>query len=118
MLFYPLPFACLNPITYLVVIGCPSLPVYAGGKSDAHLISFCYHRIRTTESQVKALGMKIEIFDPAGNNIEMTGEAGELVVTRPHPSLPSKFWGDDAMGTKFLKAYYDMYPGVLDLHHS
>jgi len=78
------------------------------------LISFRYHRIRATELQVKALGMKIEIFDPAGNNIEKTGQAGELVCTRPHPSLPSKFWGDDAVGTKFLKAYYDMYPGVLD----
>jgi len=64
--------------------------------------------------QVKGLGMKVEIFDLAGNNIEETGQAGELVCTRPHPSLPNKFWGDDANGTKFLKAYYDTYPGALE----
>ncbi|PPQ98788.1 hypothetical protein CVT24_003346 [Panaeolus cyanescens] len=39
----------------------PSLPVHAG------------------EIQVKGLGMKVEIFDPVGNNIEHTGTPGELV---------------------------------------
>ncbi|VDB96755.1 unnamed protein product [Peniophora sp. CBMAI 1063] len=37
---------------------------------------------------------------------------GELVCTRPHPSIPVKFWGDDERGSKFLAAYYDVYPGV------
>lgn len=64
------------------------------------------------EIQGKSLGMKVEIFDPAGRNIEHTGQAGELVCTRPHPSLPVKFWGDDEAGTKFLSAYYDVYPGA------
>ncbi|KAH9171177.1 acetoacetate-CoA ligase [Lactarius sanguifluus] len=40
------------------------------------------------------------------------GVAGELVCTRPHPSVPIRFWGDDARGTKFLNAYYDTYPGI------
>ncbi|KAI0321066.1 acetoacetate-CoA ligase [Amylostereum chailletii] len=62
--------------------------------------------------QAKGLGMKVEIFDNEGKNIEDTGAAGELVCTRPHPSLPVKFWGDDERGTKFLSAYYDTYPGV------
>jgi hypothetical protein len=44
-----------------------------------------------------------------------SGMAGELVCTRPHPSTPLRFWGDDSHGTRFLKAYYDTYPGVW--HH-
>lgn len=55
--------------------------------------------------------MKIEIFDDAGNSIEDTGEPGELVCTRPHPTLPLCFWGDES-GEKLHKAYFDMYPGV------
>ncbi|KAJ7187744.1 acetoacetyl-CoA synthetase [Mycena filopes] len=76
------------------VTGVPSLPVYAG------------------EIQGKSLGMKVEVFDPAGNNIEHTGTAGEMVCTRPHPSLPVRFWGDDKSGTKFRDAYFSMYPGI------
>ncbi|KAJ6494938.1 hypothetical protein DFH09DRAFT_1206015 [Mycena vulgaris] len=75
------------------VTGCPSLPVYSG------------------EIQCKALGMKVEVFDPSGGNIEHSGTAGEMVCTRPHPSLPVRFWGDDS-GAKFRDAYYSMYPGI------
>jgi len=75
------------------VTGTPALPVYAG------------------EIQTKSLGMKVEIFDPSGNNIEHTGQPGELVCTRPHPSLPACFWGDPS-GMKFHNAYFSMYPGV------
>ncbi|KAJ7121268.1 acetoacetyl-CoA synthetase [Mycena crocata] len=75
------------------VTGCPSLPVYPG------------------EIQCKSLGMKVEVFDPSGNNIEASGSAGEMVCTRPHPSLPLRFWGDDS-GAKFRDAYYSMYPGI------
>ncbi|TDL24283.1 acetoacetyl-CoA synthetase [Rickenella mellea] len=71
----------------------PTLPVYTG------------------EIQGKALGMKVEVFDPDGRNIEHTGEAGELVCTRPHPSLPLGFWGDDD-GSKLLNAYFSFYPGI------
>ncbi|KAF8629404.1 hypothetical protein AX15_003458 [Amanita polypyramis BW_CC] len=71
----------------------PTLPLYAG------------------ELQAKTLGMKIEIFDSAGNNIEHTGVPGEMVCTRPHPSLPICFWGDGA-GKKLRASYFDMYPGI------
>lgn len=54
--------------------------------------------------------MKVEVFDPSGNNIEHTGEPGEMVITRPHPSLPIAFWGDES-GEKLYKAYFDFYPG-------
>ena len=57
------------------------------------------------------MGIKLEVFDPSGVNIEHTGEAGEMVVTRPHVSLPLYFWGDDEKGTKYWKAYYETYNG-------
>lgn len=63
------------------------------------------------ELQGKSLGMAVELFDPAGKNIENTGQPGELVITRPHPSIPVCFWGDES-GKKFRQAYYDMYSGV------
>jgi acetoacetyl-CoA synthetase len=75
------------------VTGIPCLPLYAG------------------EIQGKALGMKVEVFDTSGNNIEHTGLPGELVCTRPHISLPVAFWGDES-GEKFRKAYFDHFPGV------
>ncbi|KAH9935798.1 uncharacterized protein B0H18DRAFT_1207327 [Fomitopsis serialis] len=73
--------------------GVAALPVYAG------------------EIQGKLLGMKVEIFDADGKNIENTGVPGELVCTRPHPSQPLGFWGDDS-GEKVQKAYFSTYAGV------
>ncbi|TFK53772.1 acetoacetate-CoA ligase [Heliocybe sulcata] len=75
------------------ITGAPSLPVYAG------------------ETQGKSLGMKTQIFDPAGKDVEASGQPGELVCTRPHVSLPVGFWRDDD-GTKLRAAYFDTYPGV------
>ena len=62
--------------------------------------------------QGKSLGMAVGIFDEDGKDISETGVPGELVCTRPHPTIPVRFWGDDARGSKFLKAYYDTYPGI------
>ena len=58
--------------------------------------------------------MKVEVYSPSGENIEDTGEAGELVCTRPHPSLPVRFWGDEK-GEKLRAAYYEMFPGKIEL---
>lgn len=64
-----------------------------------------------SEIQVKSLGLKVEVFDASGKNIEHTGEPGELVCTRPHPSLPLYFW-NDATGQKLREAYFSTFPGV------
>lgn len=55
--------------------------------------------------------MKVEVFDQDGKNIEHTGEAGEMVCTRPHPSLPVQFWGDTPDGKKLRETYFSFYPG-------
>ncbi|KAG7091380.1 hypothetical protein E1B28_010418 [Marasmius oreades] len=77
-----------------LVSGAPTLPIYVG------------------ETQYKALGMKVEVFDDAGNNVEDKGEPGELVVTRPHPSLPIMLWGDTSDGKKLRETYFSHYPGI------
>jgi acetoacetyl-CoA synthetase len=71
--------------------GVPLEPVYEG------------------ELQARALGAAIESWDPDG--VARVGEVGELVITRPMPSMPIYFWGD-ADGSRYREAYFDTYPGV------
>ena len=55
------------------------------------------------------LGAKVEAFDSAGQPV--IGEVGELVLTRPMPSMPVGFW-NDAGGERYLASYFADYPGV------
>jgi acetoacetyl-CoA synthetase len=55
------------------------------------------------------LGAAVEAWDESGQPV--TGEVGELVITRPLPSMPVRFWGD-ADGSRYRDAYFEMYPGV------
>ncbi|BBA32015.1 acetoacetyl-CoA synthetase [Methylocaldum marinum] len=65
--------------------------------------------VRRGEIQAKVLGMSVEIFDENGRPIE--GRKGELVCTRPFPSMPLKFWSDPDE-RKYRAAYFSRYPGV------
>jgi len=71
--------------------GCPTLPVVAG-----ELSCIC-------------LGAAIESW--SGPNNPVVGEEGELVLTKPMPSMPVFFW-NDADGSRYRAAYFDRYPGV------
>ncbi|MDP9345793.1 MAG: acetoacetate--CoA ligase [Actinomycetota bacterium] len=71
--------------------GVPVLPVYRG------------------ELQGRALGAKVESWDPDGR--PLIGEMGELVITEPLPSMPVFFW-NDADGKRLRESYFDTYPGV------
>jgi acetoacetyl-CoA synthetase len=70
---------------------CPLLPVRAG------------------ELQCAALGAKIEAYSAEGKPV--VGEVGELVITRPLPSMPVYLW-NDADGARYRASYFDMFPGV------
>jgi acetoacetyl-CoA synthetase len=70
-------------------IGSPIQPVYAG------------------ELQSAALGMKVQAYDENGNHV--LDREGELVCEAPAPSMPLYFW-DDADGTKYRNAYFNVYP--------
>ncbi len=61
------------------------------------------------ELQGRALGAAVEAWDEEGRSV--TGEVGELVVTKPMPSMPVSFWGDED-GSRYREAYFDYYPGV------
>ena len=61
------------------------------------------------ELQTRGLGMSVEVLDPEGRPLR--DAEGELVCTRPFPSMPVEFW-DDPTGAKYQAAYFDHYPGV------
>jgi acetoacetyl-CoA synthetase len=71
--------------------GVPGLPVYLG------------------ELQARILGASVESWDPEGR--PLTDEVGELVITKPMPSMPLFFWGDSD-GSRLRESYFDVYPGV------
>jgi len=73
------------------VLGDPTGPVWRG------------------EIQAKGLGMAVEVFDERGSPV--TGEKGELVCTKPFPSMPVGFWSDPD-GARYRAAYFEKYPGV------
>ena len=54
----------------------------------------------------------MDVFDEMGRPIR--GEKGELVCTKPFPSMPVAFW-DDADGARYKAAYFERYPGIW--HH-
>jgi acetoacetyl-CoA synthetase len=95
--------------------GLPTLPVVAG------------------EMQCRCLGASVEAWsepDAQGVGRPLIGQVGELVCTKPMPSMPLYFWGDSddvalpagaaaapgaarqAIGRRYRDSYFDMYPGV------
>ena len=66
--------------------------------------------VRAGEISTRYLGCAIEAYDPDGRPVP-AGTTGELVVTRPMPSMPVGFWGD-ADGSKLRAAYFEDFPGV------
>jgi acetoacetyl-CoA synthetase len=73
------------------VLGNPTGPVWRG------------------EIQAKGLGLAVEVFDENGKSLER--EKGELVCTRPFPSMPVGFWNDPD-GAKYKAAYFEKFPNV------
>jgi acetoacetyl-CoA synthetase len=71
--------------------GCPTVPIVAG------------------ELNCICLGAAIEAW--VGEGQPVIGEEGELVLTKPMPSMPVFFW-NDADGSRYRAAYLDKYPGV------
>ena len=72
-------------------LGNPILPVYRG------------------ELQCLGLGMAVNVFDEQGQSVQQT--RGELVCTKPFPSMPIGFW-NDKNNVAYTQAYFDRFPGV------
>ncbi len=71
--------------------GCPLVPIVAG------------------ELNCICLGAAVEAWSDEGRPV--IGQAGELVLTQPMPSMPVSFWNDPD-GSRYRNAYFDKYPGV------
>jgi len=74
-----------------IVGASPLLPVYDG------------------EISGRLLGVATDAFDPQGRSL--VGELGELVITKPMPSMPVELWGDTD-GSLYRSSYFEMYPGI------
>ena len=61
------------------------------------------------EISCRALGCAVEAYSPEGR--PLIGEQGELVITRPMPSMPVGFWNDPS-GERYRAAYFERWPGV------
>jgi acetoacetyl-CoA synthetase len=70
---------------------CPLLPVRAGVISG------------------RCLGAQVEAYDDDGKPV--IGQVGELVITKPMPSMPVGFWNDPG-GARYRESYFSTYPGV------
>ena len=74
-----------------LVLGIPTKPVFLG------------------EIQGPALAMAIDVWDDDGNSLLQ--EKGELICSKPFPSMPIEFW-NDADGKKYHEAYFDQFDNI------
>ncbi|MHA1601001.1 MAG: acetoacetate--CoA ligase [Alphaproteobacteria bacterium] len=61
------------------------------------------------EIQKRCLAMAVEVFDDQGRPVQ--GQKGDLVCTRPFPSMPVGFWNDPD-GSRYHAAYFETFPNV------
>jgi acetoacetyl-CoA synthetase len=71
--------------------GCPLEPVYLG------------------EIQCRGLGCALYAFDDHAQ--PLVEEVGEMVITKPMPSMPIYFWGDQD-NQRYKSSYFEIYPGI------
>jgi len=62
------------------------------------------------QMQCRWLGAAVEAWDEQGQ--VLVDAVGELVCTKPMPSMPLYFWGDDAQQQRYRDSYFDMFPGI------
>ena len=74
-----------------IVGGSAILPVYAA------------------EIPCRCLGVSVYSYDDKGRPVY--DEIGEMVITKPIPSMPLYFWNDPA-GERYKESYFDVFPGV------
>ena len=118
----------LSSVRTITSTGSPLAPesfdfVYERIKPDVHLASIsggtdivgCFALgnpggpVWRGELQARSLGLAVQVFDEAGRSVRE--QKGELVCTKPFPSMPIGFWNDPD-GRKYHDAYFGHYPGV------
>jgi acetoacetyl-CoA synthetase len=124
----PMQSHALDTVRTITSTGSPLAPetfdfVYDKIKSDVHLASISGGTdiiglfaggnpngpVWRGEIQVRTLGKAVDVFDE--NARPVRNAKGELVCTRPFPSMPIGFWNDPG-GRKYHAAYFEKFPGV------
>ena len=124
----PNEFCKLESLESILSTGSPLVEeqfdwIYSNVKSDIHLSSIsggtdiigCFFAgspilpVFRGELQCPQLGMSVESWNEDGMSV--IGESGELVCTKPFPSMPIGFWNDDD-GSKYSSAYFEEFEGV------
>ena len=99
--------------------------VYENIKQDVHLASIAggtdlvgclvlgnlYSNVYKGEIQGQSLGIDVDVFTNNGKSTK-DGDKGELVVKKPFPSMPVKFWNDHK-DKKYSLAYFEKYKNIL-----
>ncbi|MFI9823235.1 acetoacetate--CoA ligase [Streptomyces sp. NPDC052013] len=78
-------------IVSALATGAPNKPIWPG------------------EISARPLGVAVDTWDESGRPVR--GSVGELVVTKPMPTMPLHLWNDPD-GAKYQAAYFDVFPGV------
>jgi acetoacetyl-CoA synthase len=118
----------LSSLRLITSTGSPLSPegfafVYEGIKADVHLASIsggtdivscfvCGNPVKPVwkgEIQGPGLGMAVDVWNDEGKPV--VGEKGELVCTKPFPSMPVGFWNDPD-GAKYRAAYFERFDNV------
>jgi acetoacetyl-CoA synthetase len=117
----------LKTVRTMLSTGSPLAPesfdfVYDAIKSDIHLASIsggtdicgCFvagnplSPVWRGEIQGPVLGMAVDVYNDEG--VSSAGK-GELVCTRPFPSMPVMFWNDPS-GRKYRAAYFERFDNI------
>jgi len=118
----------LSSMRLITSTGSPLAPesfeyVYRSIKADVHLASIsggtdivsCFvlgdptSPVWKGEIQAPGLGLAMDVFSEDGKPVRQ--QKGELVCTKPFPSMPVGFWNDPD-GHKYHAAYFERFPGV------
>ncbi|WP_341990282.1 acetoacetate--CoA ligase [Azorhizobium sp. AG788] len=118
----------LSSLKVITSTGSPLAPesfeyVYSSIKSDVHLASIsggtdivsCFvlgdptSPVWKGEIQAAGLGMAVDVWSEEGKPVKE--ERGELVCTKPFPSMPVMFWNDPD-GAKYHAAYFGRFPNI------
>lgn len=84
----------------------------SGGTDVVGVINICniLSNIYAGEIQGPSLGIDVDIFNEQGQPV-IGEEKGELVIKKPFPSMPIKFW-DDENEVKIKNAYFSKFPNI------
>jgi acetoacetyl-CoA synthetase len=121
----------LTDLQSVMLVGSPSTPetfewVYASVKADIWASSqsggteFCSGLLAgspllpTRAGEIQAAGLGTAAFAYNDDGQPVIDTVGELVITKPMPSMPLFFWGDREFA-RYTASYFDTFPGVW--HH-